>query len=75
MITETPLTFEGLWNLRDLGGLPVAAGGRTRSRRLFRGGTLWFATMPDCNLMASLGFDTCIDLRPPPPAGHRLAAL
>lgn len=58
-------SFEGLWNLRDLGGLPVAGGGRTRHRRLFRSGTLWFATMADCNVMAGLEFDTCIDLRLP----------
>ena len=58
-------SFEGLWNLRDLGGLPVVGGGRTRSRRLFRSGTLWFATMQDCNRMAGFQFDTCIDLRLP----------
>ena len=65
MSTGTPPTFEGLWNLRDLGRLPVAGGGRTRSRRLFRSGTLWFATMQDCTLLAGFQFDTCIDLRLP----------
>lgn len=58
-------SFEGLWNLRDLGRLPVAGGGRTRSRQLFRSGTLWFATMQDCTLLAGFEFDTCIDLRLP----------
>lgn len=58
-------SYEGLWNLRDLGGLPVTGGGRTRSRRLFRSGTLWFATMRDCNEINGFAFDTCIDLRLP----------
>jgi protein-tyrosine phosphatase len=57
--------FEGLWNLRDLGGLPVKDGGQTRRRRLFRSGTLWFATMADCNRLAALRLDSCIDLRLP----------
>lgn len=55
--------FEGVWNLRDLGGLPVAGGGRTRPRTLFRSGTLWFATNQDCAALAGFSFDTCIDLR------------
>ena len=62
---STAPSFEGLWNLRDLGGLPVSGGGRTRPRRLFRSGTLWFATMADCNVMAGFEFDSCIDLRLP----------
>jgi protein-tyrosine phosphatase len=62
---EAAPSFAGLWNLRDLGGLPVDSGGRTRKRRLFRSGTLWFATMEDCTLLAGFAFDTCIDLRLP----------
>jgi protein-tyrosine phosphatase len=58
-------SFEGLWNLRDLGGHAVAAGGRTRRGRIFRSGTLWFATAADCTVLAGFGFDTVIDLRLP----------
>lgn len=56
-------SLEGVWNLRDLGDRPVMTGGRTRSRRMYRSGTLWFATMPDCTVLAEYGFDTVIDLR------------
>ena len=76
--TETvgsALSFEGVWNLRDLGGLPVAGGGRTRSRKLFRSGTLWFATNQDCVALAGLSFDTCIDLRLPREEQHEDAWL
>jgi protein-tyrosine phosphatase len=60
-----PTTFDGLWNLRDLGARPVTTGGRTRSGRVFRSGTLWFATSPDCAVLARYRFDTVIDLRLP----------
>jgi protein-tyrosine phosphatase len=60
-----PTTFDGVWNLRDLGARPVTSGGRTRSGRVFRSGTLWFATSPDCAALARYGFDTVIDLRLP----------
>jgi hypothetical protein len=65
VIADSALSFEGVWNLRDLGGRPVVGGGRTRSRRLFRSGTLWFATNPDCRILNGFSFDTCIDLRLP----------
>jgi len=68
-------SFEGVWNLRDLGGLPVAGGGRTRAGRLFRSGTLWFATSQDCALLAGFEFDTCIDLRLPQEELHDEAWL
>lgn len=60
-----PTTFDGVWNLRDLGARPVSTGGRTRSGRVFRSGTLWFATSPDCAVLARYRFDTVIDLRLP----------
>ncbi len=59
------LELEGVWNLRDLGGLEVAGGGRTRRNQLFRSGTLWFATMADCELLDALKIYTLIDLRLP----------
>jgi rhodanese-related sulfurtransferase len=61
----TPLTLDGIWNLRDLGARPVSPGGRIRSGKVFRCGTLWFATMQDCNVMAGLEVDSVIDLRLP----------
>jgi protein-tyrosine phosphatase len=62
---QSQTRLDGVWNLRDLGGLPVASGGRTRQRRVFRSGTLWFATMQDCNVLARFQFDTVVDLRLP----------
>lgn len=65
MTSSPPFAFEGIWNLRDLGGHPVAGGGTTRSMRVFRSGTLWFATMRDCTILLGLEWDTVIDLRLP----------
>jgi protein-tyrosine phosphatase len=62
---SVPLALDGIWNLRDLGDRSVSSGGRIRPRRVFRSGTLWFATMQDCNVIAGLEFDTVIDLRLP----------
>ena len=75
MTADSAPSFEGVWNLRDLGGLPVAGGGRTRAGRLFRSGTLWFATSQDCALLAGFEFDTCIDLRLPQEELHDEAWL
>jgi protein-tyrosine phosphatase len=60
-----PTTFDGVWNLRDLGTRLVTTGGRTRTGRVYRSGTLWFATSPDCAVLARYGLDTVIDLRLP----------
>jgi len=67
MNTSPPpaVQLDGLWNLRDLGGRPVTSGGHTRSRRIYRSGTLWFATNSDCVVLAELAIDTVIDLRLP----------
>lgn len=59
------LALEGVWNARDLGGLPVAGGGHTRRGRIFRSGTLWFATPADCASLDALRLYTLIDLRLP----------
>lgn len=65
MTPTVPIAFNGLWNLRDLGGRPVGTGGHTRNGRVFRSGTLWFATSPDCVVLARYELDTVIDLRLP----------
>jgi protein tyrosine/serine phosphatase len=56
-----PLT--GAENIRDLGGLPLKAGGFTRSGVLFRGDTLQELTPDDVALFRRLGLRTIIDLR------------
>jgi protein tyrosine/serine phosphatase len=56
-----PLT--GAENIRDLGGLPLRAGGQTRSGVLFRGDTLQELTPEDVELFRELGLRTIIDLR------------
>jgi protein-tyrosine phosphatase len=56
-----PLT--GAENIRDLGGLPLNAGGHTRSGVLFRGDTLQELTPDDVKLFRKLGLRTIIDLR------------
>ncbi|HEX4016895.1 MAG TPA: tyrosine-protein phosphatase [Frankiaceae bacterium] len=53
----------GAENIRDLGGLPLAAGGVTRSGVLFRGDTLQELTADDVALFRTLGLRTVIDLR------------
>ncbi len=58
-----PLT--GAENIRDLGGLPLTAGGHTRSGVLFRGDTLQELTPEDVKLLRTLGLRTVIDLRTP----------
>jgi protein-tyrosine phosphatase len=56
-----PLT--GAENIRDLGGLPLIAGGHTRSGVLYRGDTLQELTPDDVELFRKLGLRTVIDLR------------
>jgi protein-tyrosine phosphatase len=56
-----PLT--GAENVRDLGGLPLTAGGTTRSGVLLRGDTLQELTEDDVALLRRIGLRTVIDLR------------
>ena len=54
----------GADNIRDLGGLPVTGGGRTRVRRLMRSGTLQDLTPDDVTyLVKVMGIRTVVDLR------------
>lgn len=72
MIDETPeyttrtLPFEGIDNVRDVGGLPLAGGGTTRSGVLLRSGSLHHATPDDVTrLVDGFGLTLVLDLRTP----------
>jgi protein-tyrosine phosphatase len=68
--------LEGADNTRDLGGLPVADGGRTRFHRLLRAGTLQDLTADDVRyLTEDLGIRTVVDLRLPDEAEREGSAL
>lgn len=67
---ETPadrwLTFEGIDNVRDVGGLPVRGGGRTRSGVLLRSAALRTVTPADlARLVDEYGLRLVLDLRSP----------
>lgn len=57
------MAFEAIQNLREMGGLPVAGGGRIRSGQLFRSGHLSTATDADLERLSGLGLTTIIDFR------------
>jgi protein-tyrosine phosphatase len=60
------LTFEGIDNVRDVGGLPVRGGGRTRSGVLLRSAALRSVTPNDlARLVDELGLKLVLDLRSP----------
>lgn len=59
--TEPELT--GVRNFRDVGGLPAAGGGQTRSGLLYRSGHLAHATAEDAAFLGSLGLHTVFDFR------------
>ena len=68
--------LEGADNTRDLGGLAVAGGGRTRFRRLLRAGTLQDLTAGDVRYLTEyLGIRTVVDLRLPDEAQREGSAL
>jgi protein-tyrosine phosphatase len=70
------IDLEGADNTRDLGGLAVAGGGRTRFRRLLRAGTLQDLTASDvAYLTEDLGIQTVVDLRLADEAGREGSAL
>lgn len=58
-----PIAFEGLRNVRDLGGLPTMDGCQVKSGLLYRGGHLCDATVADCNELVRRGISEVIDLR------------
>lgn len=55
--------LDGVWNLRDLGGLPVRGGSRVRRGMVLRSATLWYASRSDCAVLSGLGISTVLDLR------------
>jgi protein-tyrosine phosphatase len=60
------LTFEGIDNVRDVGGLPVRGGGRTRSGFLLRSAALRSVTPNDLSrLVDEVGLRLVLDLRSP----------
>jgi protein-tyrosine phosphatase len=70
------IDLQGADNVRDLGGLPVASGGRTRFGRLVRASTLQHLTIADvAHLVGDLGLRTVVDLRLPREAAAEGSAL
>jgi protein-tyrosine phosphatase len=62
---ERVLTFDGSFNIRDLGGYATDDGRWTRPQRLYRGDGPHALTPNDAERLASLGLVTIIDLRTP----------
>jgi len=55
--------LEGTVNTRDLGGWPLAGGGRTRAGRLWRSDAFTYATEADRDTLARHGLRFVVDLR------------
>lgn len=70
LVPERVIRLEGAYNVRDLGGYPVAGGGETRWRSLLRADSLAGLMPSDRIMLAGLGVGTIIDLR----GAHELAA-
>ncbi|KPQ21791.1 MAG: protein-tyrosine phosphatase [Rhodobacteraceae bacterium HLUCCA24] len=62
-MTERRLPFEGAVNFRDLGGYPVAGGGHTAWRRVYRSDSLAELTDSDLARLEALGLYGVVDLR------------
>jgi len=60
------VTWDGAFNLRDLGGLPVAGGGTTAHGRIFRSGAPEFLTTAGWTAALAAGLTTIVDLRNAP---------
>ena len=60
---ERRIPFQGITNLRDLGGYPTATGGVTRWGRVFRADALHKLTADDLDAFHELGVTTVYDLR------------
>ncbi len=60
---ERAVEWEGFFNARDLGGLPVRTGGMTKPGRVFRSATLRFVTDQGWQAAWTAGIRTIVDLR------------
>jgi len=66
IVIDRWMRFEGLDNVRDVGGLPLRDGGRTRSGVLLRSAALHWATAADVRrLVDEFGLRLVLDLRTP----------
>lgn len=63
LTSDRNLDWDGLYNARDLGGLPTASGEATRHRSLIRADGLSRLTSQGWDAMRRYGVRTCIDLR------------
>lgn len=74
------LAWEGCFNVRDLGGVPLAGGGATRHRAIVRAGSLASLTADGWAAATAYGVTTIVDLSCPtepayaPPPGMRRVA-
>ena len=70
------IDLDGADNIRDMGGLPVTGGGRTRFRRLLRSGTLQDLSADDVTRLVNIvGVRTVVDLRQSDEAEREGSAL
>ena len=63
VVAERRVRFDGITNLRDLGGYATADGGTTRWGRVFRADALHKLTAGDLTAFDALGIATVYDLR------------
>jgi protein-tyrosine phosphatase len=63
VVAERRVPFDGITNLRDLGGYPTASGGITRWGTVFRADALHKLTADDLEAFEELGVRTVYDLR------------
>jgi protein-tyrosine phosphatase len=63
VVAERRVPFEGITNLRDLGGYLTVTGGATRWGRVFRADALHKLTSQDLDAFGELGVTTIFDLR------------
>ena len=66
------MTWDGAFNLRDLGGLALVGGGQTVSKRVFRSGAPEWLTTLGWQQAESDGLTTIVDLRKAPSETRRL---
>ncbi len=59
------VALKGARNVRDLGGYPIASGGKVRRWKLFRADALAELSDTDVSVLLGLGLRTVIDLRDP----------